>query len=176
MPKKKSWEFDGITVTAGHVRHWMQSVAHRIPARNWDHYITAWSVPEKIARAIEAGTFDQVVNQAAIDAGVTLRKRRRPNTIWRLRQAWPEAANDSQFVEVSHRPARRRDLENIKPAMPDPRIGARLLSGVIRRRNSAGIGCRNPCCTGLDNECHGLPVGWIGSAVGVFDDAELTIG
>lgn len=117
MPKKKSWEFDGITVTAGHVRHWMQSVAHRIPARNWDHYVTAWSVPEKIARAIEAGTFDQVVNQAAADAGVTLRKRRRPNTIWRLRQAWPEAANDAHVSEAP--PPRRTPPQLVMPPVPD---------------------------------------------------------
>jgi hypothetical protein len=100
MPKNRFREVDGVIVTDAHVRAWMLSVARHIPPLNWPAYIRSWSVHEKIARQLRAGTFDQVVNQEAQDAGITLRKRRRPNTIWALRQVWPHAANDAAIMST----------------------------------------------------------------------------
>lgn len=94
MPRKRTWEVDGITVTRAHVRLWMQSVAHRVPERQWSKYIAAWAVPHKVARELASGTFLDTVHQAAANAGVKLRKPRSPNRLTRIMKAWPMAANE----------------------------------------------------------------------------------
>ena len=95
MPRKQKWEVGGVTVTRSHIRLWMQSVAHRIPPRQWDYYVKNWQVPHKIAGELRRGTFHETVQRAAADAGVKLRKPRSPSTISRLRQSWPSPANDA---------------------------------------------------------------------------------
>jgi hypothetical protein len=77
----------------------MQSVAYAVPQRNHAHYIKCWDVVGKIARAKEAGNFEQVISDACSRVGTTytVRPARKPGTLARLLSQWPNAANDQSF-------------------------------------------------------------------------------
>lgn len=72
----------------------MQSVGHRVPTRMHRDYIRLFDVVGKIARHKAAGIFESTIAQAAQDSGLKIRKARSLGTVPRLRQTWPEAAND----------------------------------------------------------------------------------
>lgn len=101
MPRKTHWTFpDGTTVTASEVRLWCQTVGRnviRIHHRDFWSHVRIWGIVPKVAHHKRNGTFTAVVNQAAADAGITLRKPRTPGTLTRLRQTWHTSANDERL-------------------------------------------------------------------------------
>ena len=98
MPRKRKWEFGDVTVTIGDVHRWLVVVAPAVSERYWPQYIQLWNVPAKIAKYKSLGTFDAFLQQEALRRGIKLRKARAPNRIHRLRQCWPQAANEAHGI------------------------------------------------------------------------------
>lgn len=97
MSRKTQWTFpDGVTVTLGDVRLWAQTVGHRVSKRDFWAYVRNWRVVDKVAHHKRQGTFLEVCEQAAKDAGITPRRPRSLGTLARLRAAWPSPANDEK--------------------------------------------------------------------------------
>jgi hypothetical protein len=94
MPKKRKWEIGGQIVTTGDIRRYMVAVVPNVAERYWSEYVRGWGVVARIAKYKSLGTFEAFLQQEALRRGVKLRKARSPNRIHRLRQCWPQAAND----------------------------------------------------------------------------------
>lgn len=95
MPRPSQWLIAGQVVTRADVRRWCQSIGARIsPANHWQ-YVRDYRVIQKIAEAKASGVLDTLIDQAAQNAGVRVRKPRQPGALARARLL--PAANDPRF-------------------------------------------------------------------------------
>jgi hypothetical protein len=105
MPRKRHWLIEGQEVTRADIRRWMASVGSRCPDGLYWSYVRDYAVVRKIATAKAEGTFEQIIREESQRMQVDVpRAARSPSTIWRVRRAWPAAANESTFGDELEQP------------------------------------------------------------------------